>query len=84
MRCVNGSWLARRVLDLVFPNGVGKVETRTNITNRGLIPVQIAAGVCTIVKDDDGKVVLDDNGKPVRKAKYGMHALRHFLCVVVH
>src|SRR5258707_515646 len=65
-------------LDLVFPNGAGKVETRTNITNRGLIPVQIAAGVCTIVKDDDGKVVLDDNGKPARKAKYGMHALRHF------
>jgi integrase len=65
-------------LDLVFPNGAGKVETRTNITNRGFIPVQIAAGVCTIVKDDDGKVVLDDKDRPVRKAKYGIHALRHF------
>src|SRR5262249_17331669 len=59
-------------LPLVFPNGAGKVESRTNITNRGLIPVQIAAGVCTLVKDADGKVVTDDRGKPVRKAKYGM------------
>jgi integrase len=30
------------------------------------------------VKDDDGKVVLDDKDESVRKAKYGMHALRHF------
>ena len=65
-------------LDLVFPNGAGEVESRTNITNRGFIPTQIAAGVCSLVKDDNGKVVLDDKGEPVRKAKYGLHALRHF------
>jgi integrase len=31
------------------------------------------------VKDADGKVVLDDDGEPARKAKYtGLHSLRHF------
>ena len=49
--------------DLVFPNGKGNVESLGNIINRGLIPVQVAAGVVT----KDGK------------AKYtGMHTLRHF------
>ena len=66
-------------LGLVFPNGIGNVESHANIINRALIPVQIAAGVCTIVKAVDGKVVLDDEGEPVRQAKYtGLHALRHF------
>lgn len=49
--------------DLVFPNGMGNIESLGNIINRGLIPTQIAAGVVT----EDGK------------AKYtGMHTLRHF------
>jgi integrase len=50
-------------LDLVFSNGIGRIENHANIVNRGLIPVQIAAGV------------VDKNGKP----KYtGLHSLRHF------
>jgi integrase len=50
-------------LGLVFPNGAGRVETRSNIIYRGFCPVQVAAGVVTA----DGK------------AKYtGLHALRHF------
>jgi integrase len=66
-------------LGLVFPNGAGKVENQGNIVNRGWVPVQIAADVCDIVKDADGKVVLDDKGEPVKQAKYtGLHALRHF------
>jgi integrase len=66
-------------LGLVFPNGAGKVEGLANIINRALIPAQVQAGVCHIVKDADGKVMLDDKGEPIRKAKYtGMHALRHF------
>jgi integrase len=66
-------------LGLVFPTRTGNVENLANIISRGLIPVQIAAGVCTIVKDDDGLVVLDAKGGPVREAKYtGMHALQHF------
>ena len=49
--------------NLVFPNGKGNVESLGNIINRGLIPVQTAAGIVT----KEGK------------AKYtGMHTLRHF------
>ena len=58
---------------LVFPNGLGKVESHSNIINRGLIPMQLAAGVTV----DAGEK--DDDGIPIIRAKYtGMHALRHF------
>jgi integrase len=60
-------------LDLVFPSGAGRVETRGNIAKRGLIPTMIAAGVAV----DTGKV--DEKGDPIFAAKYpGLHALRHF------
>ena len=60
-------------LDLVFPNGAGKVESLANIINRGLIPTQIAAGVTGEPSGRDGE------GRPVERARYtGMHALRHF------
>jgi integrase len=50
-------------LDLVFPNGRGRIETHGNIVKRGLIPTLVRAGVI----DGDGR------------AKYpGLHALRHF------
>ena len=50
-------------LDLVFPNGNGKVENHSNIVQRGLIPILLAAALVTKA------------GKP----KYpGLHALRHF------
>jgi integrase len=50
-------------LDLVFPNGNGRVEYHNNIINRGLIPAMIAARIT----DAD------------RGAKYtGLHSLRHF------
>jgi integrase len=49
-------------MDLVFPNGAGGIENLSNILTRGLGPAQIAADVVT------------KNGK----AKYAMHALRHF------
>jgi integrase len=49
--------------DLVFPNGVGQIENHANIVQRGLAPVQVAAGVVT----------------KAGEAKYtGLHALRHF------
>jgi len=48
---------------LVFPNGAGQVENHANIVQRGLAPVQIAAGVVTRAAE----------------AKYtGLHALRHY------
>jgi integrase len=50
-------------LELVFPNGNGRVENHANIVNRGFIPLQKAASVVT------------KSGKP----KYpGLHSLRHF------
>jgi integrase len=50
-------------LDLVFPNGAGRIESHANIVNRALGPVQIAAGIVTKA------------GRP----KYsGLHSLRHF------
>jgi integrase len=66
-------------LDLVFPNGAGRVESHANIVNRGLIPVQIAAKVSVPVEDAQGKPAKDDKGKPIVTAKYaGLHSLRHF------
>ncbi|WDR00890.1 site-specific integrase [Devosia sp. J2-20] len=60
-------------LDLVFPNGRGKVESLANMINRGLLPTQIRAGVTV----DTGEV--DSEGQPILAARYtGMHALRHF------
>ena len=61
------------MLDLVFPNGTGKVEQLNNILRRGLHPAWIGAGV-TI---DTGE--LDQKGNAILAPKYtGMHALRHF------
>jgi integrase len=57
LRCPKGA------LDLTFPNGSGRIESRSAIVERGLRPAQIAAGVVGV----DGK------------AKYpGLHSLRHF------
>jgi integrase len=82
-----------RELHYVFPNGNGNVENTTNLVRRHWHPLQIAAGVSKPVFDDtgnqvvetdeDGKLLLDDSGKPipVMVAKYsGLHALRHFFC----
>jgi integrase len=62
-----------KVLDLVFPNGHGKVEQVNNIVRRGLQPIQLAAGFSV----DIGEV--DEQGNAIMAAKYtGLHALRHF------
>jgi integrase len=57
-------------LDLVFPNGAGKVESHANFCNRGWYPMQIEIG---LTKDTD-----DDEGRPILRPKYNFHALRHF------
>ena len=51
-------------LDLVFPNGAGRIENHSNLLWRVFWPIQIAAGV-TVMRD----------GEP--DAKYSLHALRH-------
>jgi integrase len=60
-------------LGLVFPNGAGNIESLANIINRGLIPVQLVAGIAV----ETGK--MGGDGEPLLRARYtGMHALRHF------
>jgi len=60
-------------LGLVFPNGIGKVESYANLIDRGFSPIQIAVGVVA------QKPPLDDAGQPTTVAvgKYGLHTLRH-------
>ncbi|AWC22210.1 Integrase [Aminobacter sp. MSH1] len=58
---------------LVFPNGQGKVESLSNIMQRGFLPAQVKAGVSRLTGEKD------KNGKPIVAAKYtGFHSLRHF------
>jgi integrase len=68
-------------LDLVFANGLGKVESHSNLIERGLEPILVGAGLIDAVPelDDAGKQVVNDAGVPVirKVGKYGMHSLRH-------
>jgi integrase len=70
-----------KVLDLVFPNGVGKVESQSNLLERGLHPILVAKGITepSPVINDDGTLVLDNAGDPKieQLPKYGLHSLRH-------
>jgi len=72
---------AIKVLDLVFPNGLGNVESHSNLIERGLYPILIEAGLTEArpVLGRDGKQAIDDAGQPktVLAGKYGMHSLRH-------
>ena len=63
---------------LVFPNWQGNVESLANIHNRCWKPLQLAAGLSVTAKDEEGKTIRDDRGKPVKVPKYNFHALRHF------
>jgi integrase len=68
--------------DLVFPNGIGRVERHANIMNRYFYLAQIAAGVTkkAVLRDKNRKPVLDADGhtQMIVRAKYGLHAIRHF------
>lgn len=64
LRCPNGE------LDLVFPNTRGGVAEYVHVMRRQFRPLQIAAGVC----DEVGE---DEDGKPILKPRYGLHSLRH-------
>jgi integrase len=65
--------------DLVFPNSLGNVESHPNLIQRGLHPTMMAAGVTEIARDEEGKPILDDDGKPLRLPKYsGLHCFRHY------
>jgi integrase len=58
-------------LDLVFPNGRGRVETLTNIYKRCWQPLQVK---CGLVVDSGAK---DKDAQPIIEPRYGFHMLRH-------
>ncbi len=62
---------------LVFPNGDGKAESLGNIVNRGYWPLQVRCGITRPALDGKGNPIMDDEGKPVLRGRYGFHALRH-------
>lgn len=67
-RCPSGK------LNLVFPSSRGTVQNQSNIMTRYFRLLQIEAGIYAEVAklEKDGKVATR------KKAKYGLHALRHF------
>jgi integrase len=68
-------------LGLVFPNGIGKVESYANLIERDFGPIQVAAGAVRLVPvlDATGDPVINNAGDPIMReiGKYGLHALRH-------
>jgi integrase len=68
-------------LELAFPNGLGKVESHSNLVERGLHPILVAAGLTEPgpVLDEAGKPTINNAGEPAMRdlPKYGMHSLRH-------
>lgn len=63
---------------LVFATANGKPMSMGNIFNRAWKPLQLAAGLYDPVKDENGDVVRDDDGKTVLEPRYRFHDLRHF------
>jgi integrase len=68
--------------NLVFPNGIGNIESHGNIMNRRWYPLQVAAGVNRPLLDDVNKPIRDKDGNLVMDAKYDLHSLRHFCASV--
>ena len=60
-------------LDLVFPSSVGTPRDHAHLLERIFKPLQVRAGVCSAVEPTK----LDNDGRPLMKARYGLHALRH-------
>ena len=61
---------------LVFPDRAGDVEDHTSIYRR-FGAVQLACGIAEPRLGEDGKPLIDADGKPVFRQKYGLHAMRH-------
>ena len=62
--------------DLVFPDAAGNVEDHTSVYRR-FGALQLACGIAQPRLDEDGKPLADDDGRPQRRQKYGLHAMRH-------
>lgn len=70
LRCPKGA------LGLAFPNSEGGVQDYSHLMKRRINPLQVKAGVCDPVLID-GKQRLDAKGRPIMRARYGLHSLRH-------
>jgi integrase len=69
------AWMLRAPhspLGLLFPNSEGGVLLHSNMLNREYWPLQLAAGLTA----DSGR--RDGDGRPILRAKYDFHSLRHF------
>lgn len=63
---------------LVFATSNGKPLSLANIYHRAWKPLQLAAGVCDVVKDENGDACRDERGAPLLEPSYRFHDLRHF------
>lgn len=70
-------WKLESGTALVFAMGEGRPECLANIHNHWK-PLQVAAGVVDTIKDEQGRTVLDGQGRPLCQPKYNFHSLRHY------
>jgi integrase len=71
-------WKLESGTALVFATGEGKPERLANIASRAWKPLQRAAGVVVVTKDEQGRTLYDDQGHPLVAPKYNFHSLRHY------
>ncbi|MCA1366675.1 site-specific integrase [Bradyrhizobium sp. BRP14] len=71
-------WKMESTHALVFATAMGSPMTMGNIYLRAWKPLQLAAGLCDPVKDENGDIVRDKDGKPAFEPRYRFHDLRHF------
>jgi len=70
-------WKLESGTALVFAMEEGRPECLANIHNHWK-PLQVAAGVVDTIKDEQGRTVLDGQGRPLCQPKYNFHSLRHY------
>jgi integrase len=63
---------------LVFATKSGRPDPASNILRRGWFPLQVLAGVCDPVTDENGNVSRDEDGRPKVEHRHNFHRLRHF------
>ncbi|HEV2547010.1 MAG TPA: tyrosine-type recombinase/integrase [Stellaceae bacterium] len=61
---------------LVFPDADGKVEDHTTLYRR-FGALQLSCGIAEPRLGDAGKPILGADGRPERRQRYGLHAMRH-------
>jgi integrase len=62
---------------LAFPTSVGTPMRHSNVLRRIFYPIQIRAGLGIAKVAKSGQPIMDDEGAPILRHKYGFHTLRH-------